>query len=55
MTPEEHKVHHNKLHKDLDELVADYLRHTKGSLMGSTIMDLIRWSADQTVNPTEGE
>lgn len=58
MTREEHITRHRKLHKALDELVADFLRHTSGGLgtgLHSPIEDLMRWSFEQTNNPTPGE
>lgn len=53
MTPEEHKQRHIELHKKLDELAADFLIHTKKRLGNSTILELIEWSHEQTLNPTE--
>jgi hypothetical protein len=57
MTPEEHRKRHIKLHKALDELLADYLRHEgREGLKGPstiTVLDLMRWSHIQTVTPTE--
>lgn len=48
-----HKAEHNKLHKSLDMLVADYILHTGRTLGNSSIMDLIMWSHSQTITPTE--
>jgi hypothetical protein len=54
MTPEEHRKRHIKLHKALDELLADYLRHCAGTLPSTTtVAELMKWSHRQTVNPTE--
>lgn len=55
LTKTEHKDRHMVLHQSLDELVADYVTHEKkfGSLSTASIMDLIKWSNQQTINPTE--
>jgi hypothetical protein len=50
-----HLQRHMELHRALDELVADYVRHTRRSLSGSTVMDLLLWSARQTDDPTPTE
>lgn len=51
MTEKEHKRRHIKLHRELDELVADYISCTEKSLSKSFILDLIEWSYQQTKNP----
>jgi hypothetical protein len=59
VTPEEHKTRHVELHRNLDELWADWLRHnlkTGPEFRGMdnvTVGELIRWSFAQTRNPTE--
>lgn len=57
MTHEEHKARHILLHQHLDELVADYVRHTPSTaatqLSKVTVMDLIAWSYGQTQAPDE--
>lgn len=53
MTRKEHIEHHLRLHKALDELVADYIAHTKMLPSNSTVIDLIRWSFEQTEDPTD--
>lgn len=58
MTPEErHRARHVLLHRMLDELFADWLRHNlKPPFRGMdeiTLGELIRWSREQTQNPTE--
>ena len=55
MTREEHKERHKILHKELDELVADFISHTKSLPSRASIMDLMEWSHKQTKTPTEGE
>lgn len=49
----EHKARHIELHKALDELVADWIRHTKLLPCNATVMDVLKWSHEQTENPTE--
>ena len=49
----EHKKRHEKLHKALDELVADFICNV-GKLPDKTfIIELMDWSFEQTQNPTE--
>ncbi len=50
MTPKEHKERHIKLHKNLDELFADFIAHTDGRTT-NTILDLIEWSFKQAKQP----
>lgn len=54
MNKEEHKARHQLLHKELDELVADFISHNKDVYPSRTsIMELMEWSYIQTTNPTE--
>ena len=53
MTKEEHIKRHLELHKSLDELTADLITQTKRNLTDTTIMELMEWSYQQTINPTE--
>lgn len=55
MTPEEHKARHVELHKSLDELVADFIQQTPigEDALRKNIVDLLLWSYQQTVKPTE--
>lgn len=54
MDIEEHKARHLVLHKGFDELMADYLRHNFGALPSKiSLLDLAKWSYEQTTNPTE--
>lgn len=46
---EAHILRHKKLHKNLDELVADYITHTKGLPSKNTILDLMRWAHEQII------
>lgn len=57
MDKKEHKERHQKLHKALDELIADWLSHQSlGSnkrFSNTFIMELVKWSFEQTKNPIE--
>lgn len=55
MTPEEHKERHILLHKMLDELLADYIGHNteQKSFLKMPLEDLLDWSHQQTIEPTE--
>lgn len=55
MNHEEHQQRHVRLHQALDELVADYLAQTRGMPSTTTLMDLLRWSLEQTQNPTRNQ
>lgn len=48
-----HRKRHEVLHKNLDELIADFLTNTKKLPSQSTVMELLQWSFEQTKNPTE--
>lgn len=49
----EHKRIHIEMHLKLDELVSDYIAHTKKSLTDTSILDLMIWSYSQTLKPDE--
>ncbi len=51
MNKDTHKKVHRRLHFSFDELVTDYIAHTKLLLGQSTILDLMIWSYEQTENP----
>lgn len=53
MTKEEHIARHKELHKSLDELMADMILHTKALPAQTIVIDLMHWSYQQTLNPTE--
>lgn len=55
MEKNDHKTRHIELHRSLDELVADFITHTKNLPSKTIVMELIMWSAKQTDNPTEEE
>jgi hypothetical protein len=53
MTKQQHKARHQRLHQELDELVADWITHTGKLPSRATVLDLMQWSAQQTERPTE--
>jgi hypothetical protein len=64
MTPEEHKRRYQELHDALDQLMADWALHSRGSgctkcpsvgclFSRHTITDLMEWSYRQTIEPAE--
>jgi hypothetical protein len=54
MNESEHRLRHIQLHQALDELVADFLTHNPDKRPSTaTIMELIKWSHEQTQNPTK--
>jgi hypothetical protein len=56
MTEAEHKQCHIELHKALDELVADCIRHDKYFFPSkNSVMELIEWSHQQTINPEQSK
>ena len=55
MTSKEHKKRHKLLHKYLDELFADYIKHHPDEITFTEmpIIKLMKWSYSQTNEPTE--
>lgn len=53
MDKEEHKAIHVELHQKFDMLIADFVTRTGSLLSRTTLMDLMVWSHEQTINPTE--
>ena len=51
---DEHIKRHQELHVALDELIADYITHTKKGLGATSILTLMEWSYEQTLNPIQG-
>lgn len=49
---EKHKKQHLELHAKLDELLADWISHTKSMPSKSTVFELLEWSYEQTLSPT---
>ena len=52
---EKHIKRHKMLHEHFDELVVDFIIHTKNMPSNTTVTELIRWSYNQTINPTTCE
>ena len=53
---EEHRRRHVELHHHLDELVGDYLTWNRNKVpSNTTVMELIVWSHQQTLEPSEGD
>lgn len=48
-----HKARHIKLHQYLDELVADFITHTKQLPSATSVFELMQWSHSQTKSPSE--
>ncbi len=55
MEEKEHKERHEFLHKCLDELAADWISYTGKLPSKCTVMELMEWSHQQTINPTVKE
>ena len=53
MTREEHIEIHKELHQNFDRLLADFIYHTGKLPSKTTLMELMEWSYQQTINPTE--
>jgi hypothetical protein len=53
LTPEQHKARHQLLHENLDELIADWIWQTDALPSKNTVLDLMKWSHEQTKNPTD--
>lgn len=50
-TREDHIQRHKELHNALDELLADWITHTEGRPSETTVLDFIKWSHQQTIDP----
>lgn len=53
MTKEEHRERHIKLHRNLDELAADFIEQEGKRISQVTVLELMEWSHQQTIEPTE--
>lgn len=53
MNKQTHKEIHIALHKSLDEIVANFISHTKALPTKTTVFELMEWSYQQTINPTK--
>lgn len=49
----DHKARHALLHAMLDELVADWLQHTKKRPSSSSVLELMNWANEQRLHPME--
>lgn len=49
----QHKRRHVELHRNLDELVADWIWVTGNIPSDSSVMDLMQWAFEQTKTPSE--
>lgn len=52
LTRKQHIKRHQVLHKELDELIADYVQSTEKLLSETSLVDFLNWSYTQTTNPT---
>jgi len=52
MTKQEHIKQHKRLHRALDELVADMIINTTMLPSTTSVMELMKWTFEQTKNPT---
>lgn len=58
MTRDEHRQRHVELHRSLDELFADFIRHAprdQHQFLDMPLSTLLSWSYQQTLEPTELE
>ena len=53
MGKEKHKNIHKDLHRNLDILLADFITNTGKFPSKTTILEFLRWSNQQTINPTD--
>lgn len=53
LTHEEHTERHRFLHRCLDELIADWIGHTRRLPSKATVRALMQWSYEQTLDATE--
>ncbi len=53
MNKAEHIERHLYLHKALDELLADFIDCTSRLPSKTSVIELIEWSHQQTINPHE--
>ena len=49
----EHKREHEQLHEAVLKLAGDFMTHTGKRLRKTSMFDFIRWSYEQTQDPTE--
>ena len=51
MNKKQHKARHEKLHKMLDELTADFIKHTGKRPSITPLLEFMEWSFVQTQTP----
>ena len=55
MERKKHIKRHKELHHSLDELIADWISLTKCLPSKASVMELMQWSHEQTIDPSEVE
>lgn len=55
MTNKEHQEIHKDLHDKVDTLLADFIIHANKLPSKTTILEFIKWSYKQTVQPDHDE
>lgn len=56
LEPALHRDRHQLLHREFDELMADYLSHNRGAMpSNTTLTQLMEWSYKQTIEPDKVE
>jgi len=55
LSKEEHIEVHKELHKNLDNLIADFILTTDKLPSKTSLIDFMKWSHGQTINPTVKE
>jgi hypothetical protein len=53
MNESQHRARHVELHKELLELITDYVMQTDEYPCDISMDDFVRWSLNQISNPTE--
>lgn len=52
MNKSEHKARHKMLHRKFDELLADFIGHTRKLPSQTSLTEFMEWSYRQTISPT---
>lgn len=55
MDEKKHRQLHVKMHKTLDAVIADFMKHTDRLPSKTPIIELLEWSYQQTIQPDEIE
>jgi len=53
MIKKNHIERHKELHRSLDELLADFIDHTKRFPSKTTVIEFMEWSFKQTIDPDD--